>query len=178
MATAPSKIVEKKDFPAGLGVLVVDDDLLCLKVVEKMLKACKYKGATDGARFDERCAPTMRRRDDGRRGDAKADAAANDAKDYVRSCVSARWTRERSREACEACDWESGPRRNSPWDPTLTSEGLTRLNGARDDERRDETNATTDESMTMPLNTQSPRVPPLRLLWRFCERERKSLTSC
>jgi len=36
-------------FPAGLRVLVVDDDLLCLKVVEKMLKTCGYKGtnATD-----------------------------------------------------------------------------------------------------------------------------------
>ena len=46
MATASSKIAENKDFPAGLGVLVVDDDLLCLKVVEKMLKTCKYKGAS------------------------------------------------------------------------------------------------------------------------------------
>ena len=27
-------------------MLVVDDDLLCLKVVEKMLKTCKYKGAS------------------------------------------------------------------------------------------------------------------------------------
>jgi two-component response regulator (ARR-B family) len=31
-------------FPAGLRVLVVDDDLLCLKVVEKMLKTCGYTG--------------------------------------------------------------------------------------------------------------------------------------
>ena len=31
-------------FPAGLSVLVVDDDLLCLKVVEKMLKTCGYAG--------------------------------------------------------------------------------------------------------------------------------------
>ena len=35
-------------FPAGLRVLVVDDDLLCLKVVEKMLKTCGYTGACDG----------------------------------------------------------------------------------------------------------------------------------
>ena len=39
-------IVESKNFPEGLSVLVVDDDLLCLKVVEKMLKTCKYKGAS------------------------------------------------------------------------------------------------------------------------------------
>ncbi len=32
-------------FPAGLRVLVVDDDPLCLKVVEHMLKRCKYAGA-------------------------------------------------------------------------------------------------------------------------------------
>ena len=31
-------------FPAGLRVLVVDDDPLCLKVVEHMLKRCKYAG--------------------------------------------------------------------------------------------------------------------------------------
>lgn len=67
MATAPSKIVEKKDFPAGLGVLVVDDDLLCLKVVEKMLKACKYKGATDGARALRPDVETTRRRKTRRR---------------------------------------------------------------------------------------------------------------
>ena len=39
-------------FPAGLRVLVVDDDLLCLKVVEKMLKTCGYAGTCaerDGA---------------------------------------------------------------------------------------------------------------------------------
>lgn len=39
-------IVESKNFPEDLSVLVVDDDLLCLKVVEKMLKTCKYKGAS------------------------------------------------------------------------------------------------------------------------------------
>lgn len=31
-------------FPAGLRVLVVDDDPLCLKVVEQMLKHCNYQG--------------------------------------------------------------------------------------------------------------------------------------
>ena len=28
----------------GLKVLVVDDDPLCLKVVEQMLRRCKYEG--------------------------------------------------------------------------------------------------------------------------------------
>ena len=32
-------------FPAGLRVLVVDDDALCLKVVEHMLRRCNYIGA-------------------------------------------------------------------------------------------------------------------------------------
>lgn len=32
-------------FPAGLRVLVVDDDALCLKVVEHMLRRCNYTGA-------------------------------------------------------------------------------------------------------------------------------------
>lgn len=31
-----------EDFPAGLRVLVVDDDPLCLKVVEQMLRRCNY----------------------------------------------------------------------------------------------------------------------------------------
>ena len=34
-------------FPAGLRVLVVDDDALCLKVVEHMLRRCNYTGAKD-----------------------------------------------------------------------------------------------------------------------------------
>ena len=42
---AATNLVDSKTFPAGLRVLVVDDDLLCLKVVEKMLKTCKYRGA-------------------------------------------------------------------------------------------------------------------------------------
>ena len=32
-------------FPAGLRVLVVDDDPTCLMILEKMLKACLYEGA-------------------------------------------------------------------------------------------------------------------------------------
>jgi hypothetical protein len=30
--------------PAGLKVLVVDDDLLCLMILERMLAQCKYTG--------------------------------------------------------------------------------------------------------------------------------------
>ena len=33
-----------EDFPAGLKVLLVDDDPLCLKVIGQMLKCCKYEG--------------------------------------------------------------------------------------------------------------------------------------
>lgn len=31
-------------FPAGLRVLVVDDDITCLKVLERMLHVCLYEG--------------------------------------------------------------------------------------------------------------------------------------
>jgi PleD family two-component response regulator len=31
--------------PAGLKVLVVDDDPMCLKVVSAMLRRCNYQGA-------------------------------------------------------------------------------------------------------------------------------------
>lgn len=33
-----------QNFPAGLKVLVVDDDPLCLKIIEQMLKRCNYEG--------------------------------------------------------------------------------------------------------------------------------------
>lgn len=33
-------------FPAGLRVLVVDDDPTCLRILEKMLKNCLYEGIT------------------------------------------------------------------------------------------------------------------------------------
>lgn len=33
-----------QNFPAGLRVLAVDDDPLCLKVIEQMLKRCSYEG--------------------------------------------------------------------------------------------------------------------------------------
>lgn len=32
-------------FPAGMKVMVVDDDPLCLKMVESLLKRCSYNGA-------------------------------------------------------------------------------------------------------------------------------------
>lgn len=32
-------------FPAGLRVMVVDDDKLCLAVIAKMLTKCSYEGA-------------------------------------------------------------------------------------------------------------------------------------
>lgn len=32
-------------YPVGLKVLAVDDDPLCLKVVEQMLRRCNYEGA-------------------------------------------------------------------------------------------------------------------------------------
>lgn len=31
-------------FPAGLRVLVVDDDFACLRIVEQMLRRCSYSG--------------------------------------------------------------------------------------------------------------------------------------
>ena len=33
-----------ESYPIGLKVLAVDDDPLCLKVVERMLKRCRYDG--------------------------------------------------------------------------------------------------------------------------------------
>ncbi|AQK81996.1 hypothetical protein ZEAMMB73_Zm00001d036803 [Zea mays] len=34
--------MDVKTFPAGLRVLVVDDDRVCLKVLERQLKCCNY----------------------------------------------------------------------------------------------------------------------------------------
>lgn len=46
-ADASCGMQERKmeDLPAGLRVLVVDDDPLCLMIVEKMLRRCNYTGA-------------------------------------------------------------------------------------------------------------------------------------
>ena len=37
--------LENPRFPVGLRVIVVDDDPLCLRIVEKMLQRCQYEGA-------------------------------------------------------------------------------------------------------------------------------------
>lgn len=37
---------ERDEFPVGMRVLAVDDDLTCLKVLEGMLRQCKYHGST------------------------------------------------------------------------------------------------------------------------------------
>ena len=37
-----------ESFPSGLRIMVVDDDPLCLKVVEQMLKRCDYRGESCG----------------------------------------------------------------------------------------------------------------------------------
>ena len=34
-------------FPAGLRVLVVDDDPTCLMILEKMLRTCLYEGTNN-----------------------------------------------------------------------------------------------------------------------------------
>lgn len=38
--------VVSDQFPAGLRVLVVDDDPTCLMILEKMLRTCLYEGTT------------------------------------------------------------------------------------------------------------------------------------
>jgi two-component response regulator (ARR-B family) len=50
MSTASSSVAWKAadvvpdQFPAGLRVLVVDDDPTCLVILEKMLRTCRYEG--------------------------------------------------------------------------------------------------------------------------------------
>lgn len=41
---AEAAAVVPEQFPVGLRVLVVDDDLLCLRIIEQMLRKCKYNG--------------------------------------------------------------------------------------------------------------------------------------
>ena len=39
-----SSAINWDNFPAGLRVMVVDDDELCLKLVQTMLQKCNYEG--------------------------------------------------------------------------------------------------------------------------------------
>ena len=43
-ASLKSGDVVSDQFPAGLRVLVVDDDPTCLRILEKMLRNCLYEG--------------------------------------------------------------------------------------------------------------------------------------
>lgn len=52
MSTASSSVVSDQ-FPAGLRVLVVDDDPTCLRILEKMLRTCLYEGITSAFWFLE-----------------------------------------------------------------------------------------------------------------------------
>ena len=43
--TAATELVVISDqFPVGLRVLVVDDDVTCLRILEQMLRRCRYQG--------------------------------------------------------------------------------------------------------------------------------------
>ena len=44
-ASTAGERAKEGNFPAGLRVIVVDDDPLCLRVVERMLQRCSYRGA-------------------------------------------------------------------------------------------------------------------------------------
>lgn len=46
VSAGPSLVTVKlpMDFPAGLRVLVVDDDPLCLRTIERLLWNCHYDG--------------------------------------------------------------------------------------------------------------------------------------
>jgi two-component response regulator (ARR-B family) len=41
---AGTDLMFSEQFPAGLRVLVVDDDITCLRLLEKMLCRCLYNG--------------------------------------------------------------------------------------------------------------------------------------
>lgn len=41
----------KDPFPVGMRVLAVDDDASCLKVLDGMLRKCRYQGWTHFFRF-------------------------------------------------------------------------------------------------------------------------------
>jgi two-component response regulator (ARR-B family) len=41
-----SDSAKSDQFPVGMKVLVVDDDPLCLMILERMLRRCQYTGET------------------------------------------------------------------------------------------------------------------------------------
>ena len=41
---AAADLAVSDQFPAGLRVLVVDDDTTCLRILEQMLHPCRYHG--------------------------------------------------------------------------------------------------------------------------------------
>ena len=43
-STCKPELVVSDQFPAGLRVLVVDDDVTCLRILEQMLRRCTYHG--------------------------------------------------------------------------------------------------------------------------------------
>lgn len=48
---------QRQPFPAGLRVLLVDDDPVCLMVIGQMLRACQYEGGLVGVLF---CSDSLR----------------------------------------------------------------------------------------------------------------------
>ena len=40
------ELVVSDQFPAGLRVFVVDDDITCLRILEQMLRRCMYRGVS------------------------------------------------------------------------------------------------------------------------------------
>ena len=43
-AASGVEVVVSDQFPVGLRVLVVDDDVTCLRILEQMLRRCRYQG--------------------------------------------------------------------------------------------------------------------------------------
>lgn len=47
----PQSSTAEIEFPVGLRVLVVDDDVTCLKIMEQMLRRCMYRGESSSFSF-------------------------------------------------------------------------------------------------------------------------------
>jgi len=47
MSSGSSFVSSSEQFPVGMRVLVVDDDVTCLKILEHMLQRCRYRGEFD-----------------------------------------------------------------------------------------------------------------------------------